>query len=150
LTTPALTPVMTLRVRVSPPLTIDGAEGRGRRFIPIVGGEVSGAYEGEVLPGGGDWQTLWDDGRMDLEAHYVLSLGGRLVEVLSQGVRQGPPDVLAALARGEEVDPSLYYFRTAVRLRSAAPELCTLNARLFVSTGARMKDHVRLEIFEVA
>jgi hypothetical protein len=146
---PNLSPVMTLKVRVSPPLTVDPAPSHGRRFIPIIGGEVSGDYEGEVLPGGGDWQTLWDDGRMELEAHYILSLGGDLVEVVSQGVRHGPPEVLAALGRGEEVDPGLYYFRTAVRLRTAAPKLSHLNARLFVSTGARMKDHVRLEIFEV-
>ncbi len=75
--------------------------------IPIVGGRVSGAYTGKVLPGGADWQTIWPDGRLELEAHYALDIDGHgLVEVLSSGVRHGPPDVLAALARGEAVDPT--------------------------------------------
>ena len=57
-----------------------------------------------LLAGGGDWQTVWPDGRMDIAAHYVLEIDGQgTVEVRSDGVRHGPPAVLAALARGEIV-----------------------------------------------
>ena len=119
--TPALTPLMTLEVLVGAPVQIDAAP-HGRRFIPIVGGTVGGGLTGQVLAGGGDWQTVWPDGRMDIAAHYVLEIDGQgTVEVRSDGVRHGPPAVLAALARGEILDPASYYFRTAVRLRTAAP-----------------------------
>ncbi|HEX5377006.1 MAG TPA: DUF3237 domain-containing protein [Phenylobacterium sp.] len=147
--TPSLSPLMTLEVLVAPPVSIDASE-HGRRFIPIIGGEVSGQLSGEVLAGGGDWQTLWPDGRMEISAHYVLEINGHgTVEVRSDGVRHGPPDVLAALARGESVDPSLYYFRTAVRLRTAAPGLSHFNGLVAVATGERAADRVRLQVFEL-
>lgn len=145
----ALNPLMQLEVLVAPPVSIDASE-HGRRFIPIVGGEVSGALTGKVLPGGGDWQTLWPEGRMEISAHYVLEIEGHgTVEVRSDGVRHGPKDVLAALARGEVVDPTLYYFRTAVRLRTAVQGLLRLNAILAVATGERAADRVRLQVFEI-
>src|SRR5438876_187078 len=39
----------------------------------------------------------------------------------SFGLRHGPPEVLAALARGEAVDPSKYYCRTAPRFPTSGP-----------------------------
>jgi len=147
--TPALTLLMTLEVAVAPPVPVDPGT-PGRRFIPIVGGAVSGGFEGQVLPGGGDWQTLWADGRMDISAHYLLDITGHgTVEITSEGVRAGPPEVLAALARGESVDPGLYYFRTSVRMRTAAPGLTRLNAVLALATGERLADRVRLQVFEI-
>lgn len=145
----ATRPLMTFAVDVGAPVSIDAGQ-HGRRAIPIVGGRVSGAYTGKVLPGGADWQTIWPDGRLELEAHYVLDIDGHgLVEVLSSGVRHGPPDVLAALARGEQVEPSLYYFRTSMRFRTAAPGLLHLNAIIALTKGRREKSTVHLDVFEV-
>lgn len=148
--TPSLTPLANLQVLVGPPVMVEeGAP--GRRFIPILGGTVSGGLTGTVLPGGGDWQSIAVDGRMDIDAHYVLQIDGQgTVEVRSEGLRHGPPEVLAALARGEAVDPSLYYFRTAVRLRTAAPGLSRLNQILAVAVGARGPASVDLDLFELS
>lgn len=146
---PALSELMALEVLVAAPVQVDASD-HGRRFIPIVGGTVQGAYAGAVLPGGGDWQTLWPDGRMEIAAHYVLDIAGHgTVEVRSDGVRHGPPQVLAALARGEPVDPASYYFRTAVRLRTAAPGLERFNRLLALAVGERGADCVRLRVFEI-
>lgn len=145
---PPLVPLMTLEVAVAPPVTVDPSS-PGRRFIPIVGGTVAGGLEGRVLPGG-DWQTIWADGRMDISAHYILDIAGQgTVEILSEGVRAGPPDVLAALGRGEVVDPGLYYFRTAIRMRTSAPGLLRLNAVLALAVGERLADRVRLTVYEI-
>jgi Protein of unknown function (DUF3237) len=142
-------PLMTLAVDVAASVSIDAGQ-HGRRAIPIVGGTVAGVYTGKVLAGGADWQTIWPDGRLELEAHYVLDIDGYgLVEVSSSGVRHGPPDVLAALARGEAVEPNLYYFRTSMRFRTAAPGLLHLNAVIALSKGRRDKSTVHLEVFEV-
>lgn len=146
--TPSLIPLARLEVLVGPPVTIE--EG-ARRFIPILGGTVGGGLAGTVLPGGGDWQSIAADGRMDIDAHYVLQIDGQgTVEVRSQGLRHGPPEVLAALARGEAVDPELYYFRTAVRLRTEAPGLSRLNQILAVAVGARGPASVDLDLFELS
>lgn len=142
-------PLMLFEVDVGKPVTVDGGE-HGRRFIPITGGRVFGTWTGHVVPGGADWQIIWPDGRLDLEARYAIELDGHgLVEVLSQGVRHGPPEILAALARGEAVDPSLYYFRTAMRFRTAVSSLARLNAILGLASGVRDQSVVRLTVCEV-
>jgi len=45
--------------------------------------------------------------------------------------------VIAALARGERVDPSTYYFRTTPRFETSYPKYTFLNRLLAVSSGDR-------------
>jgi len=137
--------MMRIDLTVGPPLEI----GKDRRCIPITGGVVIGAYNGIVLPGGADWQQIAADGTIEIDAHYVLELTEGTVEVESRGLRHGPADVLARLAKGEIIDPSLYYFRTALRFKTAAPGLHHFNHRLAISKGERLANTVRLAIYEV-
>jgi hypothetical protein len=74
---------------------------------------------------------------------------GTRVQVVSQGLRHGPPEVLAALARGEAVDPAAYYFRTAMRFEAGAARLDRLNRVVAVAFGARDARCVRLSAFAV-
>ena len=94
-------------------------------MIPIVGGRVSGSrLTGEIMPGGGDWQTVRADGTTDVEARYLIrATDGTILSVVNSGYRHGPPEVLARIAQGEIVDPALYYFRTrpASRWPQTAP-----------------------------
>jgi Protein of unknown function (DUF3237) len=104
-----------------------------------------------VLPGGADWQLLRSDGVLEVDARYVLQdLRGDRVQVISQGLRHGPPQVIAALARGEAVDASQYYFRTAMRFETAADALVHLNHVVAVGVGAREVRLVRLNVFALA
>ncbi len=147
--TPLLKHLMDLRVDVGPPTVISDLS-LGRRFVPIIGGSVEGDLAGVVLSGGGDWQSIAQDGTLEIDAHYILDISDHgAVEVRSQGVRWGSPPVLAALARGEPVDPSDYYFRTFIRLRTNAPQLLRLNHVLAMATGARAANAVRLNVFEL-
>jgi hypothetical protein len=68
----------------------------------------------------------------------------------SFGLRHGPPDVLAALARGEPVDPASYYFRTTPRFETAAPKYAFLNRMLAVATGDRRATGPIYTIHEIA
>jgi hypothetical protein len=129
-----------------------GRTSRGeRRFIPITGGVFRGErLAGRVLPGGADWQVVRADGAADLDARYVLQTdGGALIHVRSQGLRHGPPEVLARLAAGEVVDPASYYFRTALRFETSAAELDWLNRIIAVARGARRARVVELAAFEL-
>src|SRR4029078_12406294 len=85
-----------------------------RRVVPITGGTFAGpAIRGRVVPGGADWQYVRPDGVLALAPKYTLKTSDIvLVMVTNRGVRRGPPEVIARLARGERVDPSEYYFRT--------------------------------------
>lgn len=122
-----------------------------RRVVNLLGGTVTGAkLSGRVVPGGADWQIMAADGALDIHARYVIeSDAGALIQVDSRGVRNGPPDVMARLSRGEDVDPSLYYFRTVLRFETAHPDTLWLNRILALAKGAREKNAVKLEVYEV-
>ena len=58
------------------------------------------------------------DGTALGDIRYTLQTdGGDLLYVQSRGVRHGSAEVLARLARGEDVDPGEYTFRTSTRSR---------------------------------
>ncbi|MPZ59553.1 MAG: DUF3237 family protein [Rhizobiales bacterium] len=122
-----------------------------RRVIDITGGRVSGPrLLGRILPGGTDRQIIRADGATDLQARYSIETeaGGRIL-VNSDGLRHGPPEVLAAIARGEPVLPTLYYFRTVMRFETADPAYDWLNRIIALGTGAREQQVVRLDVYEV-
>jgi hypothetical protein len=143
-------PTLVLDVEVGRPVSAGMVDGFETRLVPILGGTVSGLYSGQILPGGADWQTVLPGGNLEIRAHYLLRLDEGVVEVRSEGVRSGSPEVLARLGRGETVPRDQYYFRTFVRLRTASAALEVLNTRLWISVGERLADRVRLEVHEVA
>src|SRR5512132_88055 len=60
-----------------------------------------------------------------------------ILYVRSQGVRHGSPEVLARLARGEDVNAGEYTFRTTTQIETAAPQLDWLDKGVFVGVGGR-------------
>ena len=93
---------------------------------------------GNVLPAGGDWTLLRADGVLELDLRITLETDdGALIHMTSFGLRHGPPASIAALARGERVDPSTYYFRTTPRFETAHPKYAFLNHLVTVSSGDR-------------
>lgn len=122
-----------------------------RRVVNLLGGIVSGPkLNGRIVPGGADWQIMAADGALDIHARYTIeSDAGALIQVDSRGVRNGPPEVMARLGRGEDVDSSLYYFRTVMRFETGHPSAAWLNRILGVAKGAREKNAVRLDVYEV-
>jgi hypothetical protein len=107
-------------------------------------------FKGRILPGGSDWQIIRSDGVADIQARYVIeSDSGTRVLVRSDGLRHGPADVLARVAQGEQVDPSLYYFRTIMRFEASDPSLDWLNRIIGVARGIRERLAVKLDVFEL-
>jgi hypothetical protein len=53
------------------------------------------------------------------------------------------------LARGDSVDPTLYYFRTVMRFETSDPAVDWLNRILALARGQREANAVRLDIYEV-
>jgi hypothetical protein len=150
---PAVLPtrlLFTLEADVGRPVDIGEMSTGGRRCIPLGGGRFFGEIEGELVPGGADWQTVLPDGTLEISAHYALrTRSGEAIEVLSNGLRHAPAEVLARLTRGDPVSAQEYYFRTHIRFRTAAPGLAYLNTLLAVSMGERFRNSVRLSVFRV-
>ena len=144
-------PIFTVHAALAEILPLGKTPAGERRIINILGGRVEGPrLAGQILPGGADWQLTRADGAADIQARYTIkSDQGGLVLVSSDGLRHGPPDVLARLARGEAVDPALYFFRTLMRFETADPALDWMNRILAIAHGARLPNAVTLEVFEV-
>ena len=66
-----------------------------------------------------------------------------------QGLRHGPPDVMARLDKGEAVDPASYYFRIAPTFETAAPQYDWLNRIMAIGAGYRRADGPIYSVFEV-
>ena len=148
---PSLVHLGDLVAQVATPIDVgDGPHGR-RRVVPILGGTFTGGrLSGRVLGGANDYQIIRRDGVLELQARYVIETADKtLIYVENTGLRDGPPDVLAAQARGELVDPAQIYFRAIPRFETAAASYQWLTRRLFVSAGARFPDRVEIRFFEV-
>jgi len=143
--------LMTLQVAVAGAQRIGGVPHGTRVTAPITSGHFEGPrLRGKVLPGGGDWTLLRADGVLELDLRITLETDdGALIHMTSFGLRHGPPEVMAALAHGETVDPSAYYFRTTPRFETAHPKYLFLNRLITVSSGDRRPEGPIYTIEEV-
>lgn len=126
--------------------------GGGLRYVPFAGGRFTGrdGLSGVLAAGGIDWQRIRPDGVLEIDARYVLvTQEGEAVEVRSAGLRKATTEVADRIQRGESVAPDEYYFRTHVRLTTAAPRLRWMNDLLGVATGQRDRDVVHIHVHEV-
>ena len=140
--------LMLITIQVRPIVDLGG----GRRYVAFEEGRFEGSdgLAGTVLEGGVDWQTVRADGVLEIDAHYALQTeANEAIEVVSQGVRKASEAVAARLLQGDPVGPEEYYFRTLVRLATAAPRLSWLNDLIAVSTGDRERNTVRIHMHEV-
>jgi len=148
---PLLTYLTQVRCDVEAVLSLGAAPMGERRVVPLLGGEVEGpALNGRILPGGTDWQWNRADGALEIAAHYVIETPeGARIEVQSNGLRHGPPEVLARLARGEAVAPHEYFFRTLMRFTTGHPQHEHLNRVMALARGRREARRVILDVWQV-
>lgn len=146
-----LRPLLSAEITLASPQELGETPHGRRRIIGITGGSFRGErLSGKVLAGGADWQVIRGDGVADLDARYTLETAdGALLYVRNHGYRHGPPEILKKISLGEEVDPSLYYMRTTPLFETGDARYAWLNRVICVGTGARRRNSVSLEIFEV-
>ena len=123
-----------------------------RRYVPLGEGTVTGPeLEGTLVEGGVDWQVQRADGVTEISAHYVIRTpDGALVEVQSEGLRHGPPAVMARLARGEPVAADEYFFRTQMRFTTGHPDWLQLNKVMALAVGRRESRRVVLDVWRLS
>ena len=148
---PALVPMTQIRCEVGALVSLGMAKYGERRYVPLGAGTVQGPeLNGTLVEGGVDWQVQRADGVTDIAAHYVIrTRDGALVEVQSEGMRHGPAEVMARLARGEPVARDAYFFRTVVRFTTGAPQWLHLNKVLAIAVGRREATRVLLDLYRI-
>lgn len=147
----SLRPLFAMNVAVGAIHAPGGPRGAELRVGDVTGGHFFGdRLSGTIQPGGTDWQTVREDGTILLDARIVLQTDdGASIAMQYEGIRRGPPYVMARLAAGEPVDPADYYFRTTPRFTTAAPRYRWLNDVLAVGTGHRLPHGPIYQIFEI-
>jgi hypothetical protein len=127
-------------IAVGPPETLGRTAAGEQRVVHIIRGRFEGRLTGEVLPGGADYQNVAPDGLSSLEARYSIRTDdAAVILVRNSGIRHG--------VIGD--DPSKYYFRSTPRFETEDERYLWLNRIIAVCAGARTKDSVLLDFYEV-
>ncbi len=148
---PPLIPMTQIRCEVGTLVSLGRGRYGERRYVPLRGGTASGPeLNGTLVEGGVDWQVHRDDGVLEIAAHYVIrSSDGALIEVRSDGLRHGPTEVMARLARGEDVPRGDYFFRTLMRFETGAARWLHLNQLMAIASGVRRAHCVELDVWRI-
>lgn len=148
--TPKLRPLAILTAELGPAQAHGRTPLGERKIVPVLGGSIAGRINGRILPFGGDWALTRTDGVLELDVRLTVETGdGALIHVTYTGMRHGPADALAALARGEQVAPERMYFRILPRFETSAPAWEWLNRILCVGVGERLATGPRYHLHEI-
>jgi len=143
--------LMDAHVLVSRPLQVGDTPNGFQQAVPIGAGTFAGPrLRGTAIAGSADWQIVQKDGINMLDVvGAMLTDDGVTIRVASKGMRHGPPDVMARLARGEPVPPEQYYMRAVAEFTAPTGKYDWLNRALFVSWGERYADKVVIHYYQV-
>ncbi len=138
--TPELKFAFTIVAEVDPGLPIERRGDESLEIIPITGGTVRGAVNGEVQRGGADWCLFRNDGALNVEARYwVRTDEGDIIDVVNVG--RISPEAPEGAAHG--------LFMSTPQFRTTAPALQWLTQRVFVGRAHAFGTHTTIDVFEV-
>jgi Protein of unknown function (DUF3237) len=123
-----------------------------RRVIGVKGGSFDGPkLKGRVLPGGSDWIVVRRDGVLIQDVRLVLKTeDGQDLLMSYRGMRHGPQATMERLDRGEDVDPSEYYFRTVPIFEAPDGEYDWLNKLMAFAIGRRLPTGVIYAVYALS
>jgi hypothetical protein len=144
-------PLMKMTITVAKPVVVGETPAGLRVNVEVTGGTFEGdRLKGEILSGGSDWIIRRPDGTAQLDVRLALRTDdGAVINMTYNGFRHGPAEVLKRIDRGETVDPSEYYFRTAPFFETGAEKYAWLNKIVAVASGDRRATGPIYEVFEV-
>ena len=117
----------------------------------MIGGTVKGPkVNGEVLPFGADWILLRPDGMFELDVRVTIRADdGELIYFYYRGVTNASPEIRERIQKGEDVDPSEYYFRTTPIFETGSEKYSWLNKIICVGVGKTELKRVRYNIYQI-
>ncbi len=154
--TPKLEFSFRIEIQVTQPIVVSQDKQWGKRqLIPIESGTVTGAIEGEVLPGGIDSQIIDKDGLCRLSARYaVKTRQGDTFYIENNGIRRIPQQWRHLLFSDDmgffnEIPTEDIYFKTTPSFEVYSDTLKWLTESLFVCSAQRSATGVFLDMYKV-
>ncbi|KAJ5931084.1 hypothetical protein N7466_006577 [Penicillium verhagenii] len=149
---PTLQLAFTLHVDLSPSLEFGDTHCGSRRFIPITGGTVEGPkLTATIVPGGGDWNVLREDGITHLFAKYTIqSSDGVFISVTNEGwIRKFRKE--AGENGTKKIPEDQWYAKTSPRFEVQEGVHGWLNRTVFVGELRKpsIPNHVVIDVYSV-
>jgi hypothetical protein len=145
-------PLFKIEINLHPMQEVGATPLGQRRVAPVSGGHFEGdRLRGSILPhAGSDWLLCRADGAFQQDVRLTLETDdGAIILMSYRGVRRAAAEVAARLARGEFVDRSEYYLRTAPFFETGAERYAWVNTIVTVGIGERLPNGAAYDIFEV-
>jgi len=123
-----------------------------RRIVQVTGGSFEGPrLRGRVLPIGGDWLLERPDGARRLDVRITLEThDGHPIYAQYGGIFHAAAAVMERFGRGETVEETEYYFRTAPIFETASEKYDWLNRVVAVGIGRRTPGRVGYSVYAIA
>jgi hypothetical protein len=145
-------PLFRLTLTLHPTIDLGQTPLGGRRIFPVSGGRFEGdRLRGVALPhGGSDYLLARADGSFQQDVRLLLQTDDDAVIAMTyRGVRTCTQEVQARITRGEAVDRSEYYLRTAPFFETAAERYAWINGIVTVAVGGRTPEGVAYDVHEI-
>lgn len=139
-----------MHVNLQPAQPITTPVGARMTFI-TTGGIIEGPkLRGEILPGGGDWLVIGNDGigRVDVRA-TLRTHDGALIHYEARGIIKVPADGLQRLAAGEVLGFDETYVRTTPKFETADERYAWLSELVAVGYNVLSPNHIDYRIYQV-
>jgi hypothetical protein len=144
--------LFTLRIGLHPTIELGETPAGQRRIFAVSGGEFTGErIRGTIMPViGSDLLLMRADGSAQQDVRLLLKADdGALVLMTYRGVRHASAEVNERISRGESVEGTQYYLRTAPFFETAALQYSWINRIVSVGVGERRGAAVVYEVFEI-
>ncbi|CDO61160.1 MULTISPECIES: DUF3237 domain-containing protein [Parvibaculaceae] len=132
-----------------------GAGPIGNRMVAYVAsGTVEGdKLKGEILPGGGDWALVRQDGCLVIDVRICIKThDGAIIYVTYGGRMDIPADLQPKVFNpqtAESVDPADYYFRTCPLFETGDERYAWLNRIQAVGVGRLTSTGVSYDVHQI-
>lgn len=139
-----------LRIEVTGSYMLGASPQGQRRLDRLEKGHFKGPKIQAEIVAGMDLLLGGADGAMRPDVRLVLKLDdGDPLLIVYRGVRHGPPEVMARIAKGEQVPPHEYYLRTGIVFETASRKYDWMNRIVGVGVGRREPGAAVYDVFEV-
>ena len=122
-----------------------------REIYNIKGGTVEGPkVRGKMLPTGADWLIIRPDMAAELDVRATMHTDdNEIIYTYYRGIISADLEIFDKIQKGEDVDPSEYYFRTTPVFETASEKYGWLNRIVAVGVGKLAKSKVIYKVYAI-